>query len=840
MRAPTLALAPLRVLATARLAATWRRQALLAAAIAVGVAMGFAIELLNRAAVDEFGRSIRSVSGEAELAVLGSRSGFPESLFARVAQDPAVAVASPVVELDASLPERREPVRLIGIDVLRALAIDPRLFGDTAAGAIGLLDPDCIAVSAQAARSLGVDPGSTLRVRAGSRELALKVIAVLPAGALHGEAVIADIALVQWRFERLGMLNRIDVRSRSGADLGELTARIAALLPPGVEVVTPGARVEAVTRASLAYRVNLGVLALVALFTGGFLVFSSQAQAAIARRREFALLRTVGLTRRRLVALVVGESLLLGLLGSIAGILLGFGLAVLIARALGADLGAGQFRGMVPVIAPSAQSIALFLALGIAAAVFGAVGPATAAAAEDPAKGLRAGQQAEEGARAASPAGGLLLLVVGAAIAFVPGPGSIPWFGYLAIALIVLSAIRITPWIAALAFVRLPPLGSPIAALALAQLRAAPRIAGISAAAVVASMSVMVAMAIMVHSFRGSVDAWLGAVLPAELYVRIAGGGDSAWLDVPAQQRLRELPSLARIEFQRSQRLLLDPALPPVTLLARDLDPARAAIALPLVESAPPVAGDALPPLWASEALVDLYGVRPGAELALPLAGQIHRFRVRAIWRDYARQHGAVVIERSVYRRLTGDDRATDAALWARADRPVEVLRAEVLADASGALLDTAVPGEIRRVTLSIFDRTFVVTHALEAVAMLVGLAGLATSLASIVLARASEFGMLRHVGMTRGQVLRMVMFEGEVIAMLGTGVGIVVGLAVSVVLVYAVNRQSFHWSIDLVVPWSLVGTLAAATLAAGLAVSWWAGRRAVAGSIVQAVRGDG
>jgi putative ABC transport system permease protein len=280
-------------------------------------------------------------------------------------------------------------------------------------------------------------------------------------------------------------------------------------------------------------------------------------------------------------------------------------------------------------------------------------------------------------------------------------------------------------------------------------------------------------------------------------------------------------------------------------LAQQPLDNAEAERALPMVG---PVMSPriGLVPVFVSEAMVDLYGARPGTTLALPLhAGHapVQAF-VRGVWRDYARQQGAIVIEQRDYERLTGDGSVNELALWldpsARTSDVQTAIRA--LADARGLrgeLITFAEPREIRQTTLRIFDRSFAVTYWLQAVAIGIGLFGTAASFSAQVLARRKEFGLLSHLGFTRGQVLGIVAGEGAALSLVGALMGLGLGVAVSVVLVEVVNPQSFHWTMDMLLPWPRLAALCASVVAAGTATAWIAGRAAISHDAVMAVKED-
>jgi putative ABC transport system permease protein len=293
---------------------------------------------------------------------------------------------------------------------------------------------------------------------------------------------------------------------------------------------------------------------------------------------------------------------------------------------------------------------------------------------------------------------------------------------------------------------------------------------------------------------------------------------------------------------------MLDPVRPSVTLIARSLDDG-ADRSLPLLGAALPVPAGQIG-IYVSEAVADLYGARPGAVFE-PLSRAFATtsssppvFFVAGIWRDYARQFGAITMDGRDFDRLTGDHNVSDVALWlapgANATRVTQAVR-DIAAQKLGPAVPVAIAavGQIRATSLRIFDRSFAVTYWLQAVAIGIGLFGIAASFSAQVLARRKEFGLLAHLGFTRGQVLAIVAGEGAAWTAIGEIAGLLLGLAVSVVLVRVVNPQSFHWTMDLMVPWARLLALCAAVLVAGTLTAWLAGRAAASHDSVMAVKED-
>lgn len=814
------------------------RTALSVLAIALGVALGYAVQLINTAAINELAAGVHALSGDADLDVRGPRNGFDESIYPMLATMPDVAVASPVLEIDARVPGRGDPLRIVGLDVFRAGYLQPNLIPATS-DRLDVLRPGNLFLSPSAARWLGADTGDDVRLQVALGEASLRVAGLL-AGQSQQRFAVMDIAGAQAAFDKPGLVSRIDLRLRPGVDVDAFRDRLRASLPPGLAVDRPAATLAAAASLSRSYRVNLNVLALVALFTGGLLVFSTQALGVVRRRAHFALLRVLGVTRRMLVTLIVAESALTGIAGSIVGLGAGFALARIASEWVGADLGSGYFRGIVPMLAIDPWAILLFFALGVAIAMLGGFVPALEAARAAPAAALRAGDEQQPFERLRPIWPGASVIAVGALATALPPIAGLPLFGYFAIALLLIGTLMLMPRFAVLVLAALPVPRRPAASLALAQLRGAPGQVTVSLAAIVASVSLMVSMAIMVTSFRHSLDEWLERILPADIYLRTGGAGDTAYLTPEIQARIAALPGVRRAEFMREQQLLLDPARPRVVLQARPLEAASIARRLPLEGAEIAIPPGAPPPAWVNEAVLDIYGFAPGRVVSLPIGGRDASFTVAGVFRDYARQQGAIVIDRERYIELTGDGHATNGALWLAPEMAITMVRDAIAREVpGGGKIEVAVPGEIREASLRIFDRTFAVTYALEFAAVIIGLFGLSSSFGALVLARRREFGVLRHIGMTRRQIGEMLAVEGVGVSGIGLVVGLGLGAIVSLVLIRVINRQSFHWDMNLSVPWLGLGVFVAVVLVLATVTAVASGRQAMGTDAVRAVKDD-
>ncbi|MDQ0013308.1 putative ABC transport system permease protein [Variovorax boronicumulans] len=851
----------------------WRNAAAVLA-VMLGVALAFSVQLINASALDEFSSAVRSVNGQPDLEVRAVQGGFDEAVFAQLARHPQVTLASPVLEfqgLALAGGERQVPMRVIGVDALVLPTIAPALMPQPAAGAdrFALFAPGHVFLNAAARSVLGLpaqasgDTVETVQLRGGATWHRLDVAGHVAAS---GTALaVMDIAAAQDLFDQVGRLSRIDLRLAPGTDRAAFidALRKSPGWPASVQFAEPGDAAERVSNLSRAYRVNLTVLALVALFTGAFLVFSVLALSVARRAQQFALLGVLGLTPRERLRLVLAESLVLGVIGSAAGLALGTALAAFALRVLGGDLGGGYFEGVAPKLHWSGGAALLYGGLGVAAALVGGWWPARAAQALPEAQTLKGLGAAPTQSRSHWLALGLI--AASAALANIPAIGGIPVAAYLSVACLLVGGITALPWLIALLYDRIAPVFAQrvLPMLAIERARRMRGTAAVAVSGVVASLSLAVALTVMVASFRDSVTHWLDVVLPADLYVRATSGGrggnsggasstDTATFPPAFVQALAQLPGVARTGTLRTQSLQLDASQPAVTLIARSLE-GNASQSLPLVGSALPVPAGQIG-IYVSEPMVELYGAKPGTAFA-PLAAALsatalptkvaRTYFVAGVWRDYARQFGAITMDARDHEQITGQRDVSDIALWLAPDASEGAVQAAVRAlaarqaDGSPDSVEIASVGQIRATSLRIFDRSFAVTYWLQAVAIAIGLFGIAASFSAQVLARRKEFGLLAHLGFTRRQVLAVVAGEGAAWTAIGAVAGLVLGLAVSVVLVKVVNPQSFHWTMDLLVPWARLVALCGAVVVAGTVTAWLAGRAAAGKDVVLAVKED-
>jgi putative ABC transport system permease protein len=853
--------------------AEWRhhpwRQAAAVMAVALGVALAFAVQLINASALSEFETAVHAASGAPDFSVRPRDGLLPEDLYARVATAAGVAQASPVIDLAVGLrgaDGKPRPAHLLGLDAFVAPFISPGWLvqpetarASSAGGPdapLSALDPDVVFVNAAARALLGTATQATLQVDGHAQTFAI-------GGRIAAEGpplLVMDIAGVQTHFDRLGSLSRIDVRLAPGARQEAVMAALDA--GPDVRAAAPDEAALRMARLSQSYRVNLSVLSLVALFTGGFLVFSVQSLAVAKRIPQLALLGVLGMNGRQRRALVWADSLMVGAIGGVAGLALGTALAAAALHALGGDLGGGTPGEGTPPLQWSVLAALAYGALGLASAFAGGWWPARAAQELAPAQSLKGLSNAGGGDWPT--AAGLALIALAGVLALVPPWHAIPWGAYACVGVLLLGGISLVPQVVGLLLRGFGGMKNPVAALAVARAVDQRHTATAAVAGVVASLSLVVALTVMVTSFRDSLIVWLDDVLPADLYIRQEGNiSDRPEFLAAAVISAASGPGVRETRAERLVPITLAADQPEAVLLVRDLAPGSDVPALPWIvapDAAPSTPAAGLVPVYPSEVLAALQHLKKGDVISVPLppprgaalvragATTATRAIVRGIWRDYARQQGALFMARRDWLHLTGDDRITGLAVWLTdakkehgdaSDNEAVVVARIKAAVSPDARTEVATSSELRAYSLRIFDRSFAVTRWLQGVALAIGLAGIAASFSAQVLARRREFGTLQHLGFTRRQVLALVASEGALWSAVGAVLGLLLGLAVSVVLVKVVNPQSFHWTMQMSVPpWTLL-YLGVGVVVAGALTAWGSGHAAAGRDIVRSVKED-
>ena len=822
----------------------WTRWLVALVMVAIGVMLAVAIHTVNHSALASFGQALDTVNGQASaqlVAPLGDIDDRQIDDWDRRRAALGIHTVSPVLVV------RTDQLTVLGLDVFRAAVVSPSLLPFAEGGAGDLFDAKALFLSRAALDVLNVKVGDNIRLRHGLDSVSLRVAGEVP-GAASQVIGVMDIGSAQWAFNRLGVVSRLDLRLEDGQSTQGLSAALKAQSEP-LQLVATQDRDRRMSLLSRAYRVNLTVLAMVALLTGGFLVSTAVHLSIVRQRAELALLGVLGASESWLRRFVWAQGGLIGALGGALGVGMGLLLAAALMRIVGGDLGGNYFSGAPAAMVIDWGALMVFAMAAVLMGLASAWLPLSQINWRRPMALLRAGQAETLVLSMPTLKWSLLCTALAIALLMLPTLGGLPWAAYGAIAALLCAGLLAVPWILSklwgglsrrVAAVRVPA----VVRLAVWRLAQAPSAATPLIAGTVAAFSLTVAMMVMVSSFRTSVSDWLGLVLPADLYTSSQSMVDQPGFSPSVQALVAQVPQVQKVETSRQRNLRLANDRPEVVLIAKPVnlqDPMQS-VALVGLSKLPPANGPKHMVVFGSEAMADLYGWRVGEVASLPLNPQgPSKVWVGGLYRDYGRQHGSVVMSTADYEAITGDRSRSSVSVWLEKGADT----AQVMTDIQRQVpeltqLKWISANDVRQLSLKIFDRSFAMTYVLEAAALFVALFSVAAGVTGQLLLRRREFGLLAHLGLSHQDSLRLVSVEVGLLLAVAVVWASVLGGLMSQILIHKVNPESFHWTMN--THWDVGQWLAISALLlmlGVLAARWAAGQGLDSKRLAESLRAD-
>ena len=853
-----------RALVWGHIGANKLRSAVTVLAVALGVAIALSVDLANSTAVASFASSVNIISNHINLQVLGVGRGFDERTILRVQNVPGVLYANPAIEDALTIgaqpgqPFSGEILRVLGVDLLRPVPGAATTFatpGDVSTGTAApdpwlLVNGHGAFISPRVAAKFHWRAGSTIDALAGGRSVRLRVAAVLPPdiAGIDSSVVFVDIATAQEAFGKLGRLDRIDCIV-DPARLAQTAAAVRRVLPPGVRAIEPRVRTGEITRMLRSFQLNLAALSYIALLVGMYLIYNTVAISVVQRRPEIGTLRALGVRRGQILRTFLAEGALFGVVGSLAGLVIGAALATFSVAAVSRTVDTLYVASHADRVIYDPVVLLKALLVGIAAAVVAALVPAIEAAATPPAIAMRAYGFERRSPHLAPRAAlfGCGLLLVGYACTFAPAIGDVPVFGYAAGLLFIFAGSLFAP----LAIEGLSRLAGAVLAsrsaageIAAANLGSSPVRNSVAVASLMIAIAMTVAVAILIGSFRTTVIAWANDTLKADIFVRPLDIGDAsseATFSPVVATTIARLPGVASVDVIRGLSIPFRGRI--TNLAATDLarfsersklrfigrvDQARLGRELPGSTN-----------VLISEPFATKFSLDTGDRFALDTPAGMTTFTVAAVYNDYSSDAGVALVDLTTFRRLYRDAFINSVAVYARPGVDLVSLRAAIVRSVLPLRVSTETTSELRTLVIKIFDRTFAITYALYVISITIAVLGVVSTLFALVLERRREIGLLRYLGLRTRDVRRMVYFEAAFIGLLGGVFGVIVGVVLALLLIYVINRQAFGWLIELHMPWDFLAEAVVLVVVAALAAGVYPARVAARIRTSEAVRAE-
>jgi putative ABC transport system permease protein len=838
--------------------------------VSLGVASVACIQIINLNALAAFAGGVRAVSGDADLSVVGLSPTVDEDLYPRVLGTEGVAAAWPLYRVDVTLAEEPEaylevvgvdffaPVRLplIGHEVQIAPAAGedapadapvssaaaapvgaaghaPRSLADVQGRVLG--QRGWVALTPSLAAERGWSLGDTLRVTSGSRTALLRIGALVDfqryAPLASRWLAVMDIAQVQSLLGRRGRLSQIDVRLVRGDDPRVVADRLAARLGPTVQVLSPEQREQRAASLLAAFRLNLTALSLVSVFVGIFLVHGSIQASLVRRRREFGLLRSLGATRRQVLAIILGEAALLGALGTAAGLLLGYWAALGSVDVVSSTLTNIYLLEEIERLRVPLVVYLLATLIGIGGGLAGALLPALDMSRRD-SQALLAGQVLHR--RLGRLAGRLAVAGVLAGVLVVAwyflGGRRLQWSGFLLGFGLLVALPLLTPLLVKLFCGRLPARGLGLT-YSLRNLAARLHTTAFALAGLGVTVTMMVGITLLIGSFRATLRTWLDTTIRADVYVAPqswARARQEAYLSDSVVERILSHPLVRSAE--RLRTLEASDGRLRFRLVGVDLDLAARGGRLPLLKGRPETVAGLVRErgeILISEPLARRAGLEVGDTLRVIGPLGTFGFRVAGISYDYTSERGSALMSLDSLSRVFGPGPVNNLALYLRDGADPEDAVASLRAEFAGSPLLIRSNATLRREILKIFDQTFAITRILQGMALIIALCGISLTLIVLARERVAELALYRALGGLRRQIFGIFVGEGLGLGLLGLLLGGLGGGGLAAVLILVINRDYFGWTIRPAWPWPELFQEAVMILVAAVLASLYPALRA-------------
>lgn len=839
---------------TARVKLLWRlmvkplagepvRTSLTVFAVALGVAVVLAMDLAGDAASGSFHSSLETLSGEQnfELTAIG---GVPEAMVGKLISQPYDWRITPRMEGFAVVAHAKTNFPLIGLDLIAesnrlshkdsatsAAATAENIF----ANADSLLQNLTARDSVWVGESLGKRSGETIQLLINDRIATYTVRGTYPDANGNESAIVMDIAAAQAALSRFSRVDRIYIRIpqlSEGADisLDKWQRRIQEVVPGSVQVRPAGASTNENRKMLAAFRWNLRLLSYIALVVGAFLIYNTISVSVVRRRAEIGIVRALGASRRQIFAAFLGEAALIGLSGALLGIPLGRLMATAAVKLMGVTVNALYVTSRPGSIKFTTWSAGLALVVGAGLSLLSAWSPAREAAGVPPVEAMARGRR-EFKIRVAKTPGlwmALILALAAAAASRLSPIGGKPVFGYIATLLVVGAGVFAIP-----AFVDAAMRGASKflqtilgveALLASRSLAGSLRRTSVLVAALCTAVAMMTAVGIMVGSFRQTVVTWMDSELPADLYLRPAGNpatDQHPTISPALSDAIGKLPGVQTVQRLRAYEISYQGM--PATLGSLDIANTPVNRNTDLLSGRP--TDSVLAELRGSNAVIVSepftykHHVKAGDSLDLALGESRARFRIADVYYDYTSERGMILMDRNVMLKYLADPAPSNLAIFVKPGVNVATVRREIENAAADSRILIFANGDLRSQAVQIFDRTFAITYALEAVAILVAVMGVAGALLALVIDRRRELGLLRYLGASSEQLRKLILTEAGLLGLLANFSGLVLGFFLSLILIFVINKQSFGWTIRLHWPVAvLLGATSVVFLATTLA----------------------
>jgi len=859
--------------------------------MALGVSVVFAVDIANSSAKRAFSLSLDTVTGRTTHHIVGGTSGIDEKIYTRlrtelgirqsapVVQGPVTLIAVPNTDTDTGY---TESLQLLGVDIFAEPMFRDQSFSDNSAAnkltngkstngkstddnstrdALKLLSLGSVILAQSTAERLGVQTGDTITIKDSSLQLTLTNTVNTDEQPGFESIAMVDISTAQEILGMQGRLTRVDLilplpETSAAANKVTVSDGESALQQnvnfiesniANVAVTDAQRQNNSLTQMTEAFHTNLLAMSLLALLVGAFLIYNTVTLSVIQRRQTFGQLRAIGLQRHELFRSILTETLAFAVIGTLAGIIIGYMLGSVLLTLVTRTINDLYFTLDVRQVGYSGFTVLKAGLIGLGVSLLAALAPAIEASNSPPGTVIRR-TSVERRISNIVPVifiAGIVLVLAGIAILWISS--SSLWAGFMAIFCIVLGYSLMIPQ----ALITITSLSnrtvftnskSAMGNYPLRSMTASLSRTAVAIAALAVSVSATAGVGIMIGSFRLSVEQWLGNTLEADVYISTASSSNASTIPTHLVRQIEATNGVSGIREARMTEV--DTNIAPARLMAvRTSGDANMSYEFRAAsnQSRTPAPGNQTisdqnttdqdrvdllinsNAVIASEPFASKFKIKPGDTVNITSDNGIVPFTVAGVFTNYTTGKGLLIMSMDSYRRYWNDRQINSVgANFSKNDDHTQVkesLRTLISNTTENDGISMRSNTDIRDRSLEIFDRTFAITHVLRLLTIGVAFVGILSALMALSLERRAEYAVLRSLGITPSELRKLLFMQTGLMGIIAGILALPLGIAMSKILVSIINVRSFGWSMEYAIPANvLLESLFLAIIAALLA----------------------
>ncbi|HSB31935.1 MAG TPA: FtsX-like permease family protein [Candidatus Sulfobium mesophilum] len=796
--------------------------------VALGIGLFTGVKVASDKAISSFEAEIRGTNPYTNFEILDTAgTDFQEEVYRTVRK---IAQNSfPVLKVEGYLPEIKSAIDIQGIDLIRTagfLKLSPGRGSSFENYFRGL---NSVIITRAFASSHSLKKGDIVRAFVYDKEFSLRVSDIVDDASLPSNIFLMDLGNFQEHFGKTGYLTRIDAEADETA-----VSEIKKILPPSVSIGKKEAAIRNQKSLIKSFRYNLQFVSLIAILVGIFLLYNTIFISVVKRRTEIGILRGLGASKKTVVLIFMIQGLILGIAGSMLGILIGQVTAYFSVTAVEKTI-TSMYRAVsiTDYFIPKTD-IALALALGFLVSLIASAAPSFEAARIRPNESTREGtfEGGHRRRRRAYALAGLVLIALGCAVSYIDYhsmPYDFPFLAYAGILFIIFGFTLLSPSYLSLV---LSGLGRPVEKLftsvgviTVGDIKGSVYRFSVALMSVAISSALIFALLTLIFSFRNSLKAWINKNIAADVYVKPASCRSNFCFFPLSDELIKTvegMPEVAGVDRFRTLQIDFQGRKVVAGFGDREIRRRSGDVGLAEEERRAELDFGTDRIIGVSKFLGIKFDLKVGDTVELRTPRGVQKFVVYDIFSSYSTTSGFVYLDRKWLMKYWGLDDATQFAVYLRkgADVPAFISRLNEILRPRFSLSITN-NSQLREQVLSIFDRTFAITYAIELISIIVSLIGVINTLLALVIEKKREISILRYLGGSWGQIRGKLVLSAGIVGVTGIFLGGIMGPLMSVIFIEVINKVSFGWEIHFHIPFYylliVTAVLFLITLSAGL-----------------------